>query len=214
MLGLLAAVGWGVVGAAAGVGVRLASVWLARREGLDPGRRPWQTYGPVVLTAVLFGAFAWRVGPGWLLLIRSLWLAVLVQVIFFDFEHQLILDRVLLPAGLAALVLSVFTPHLGLLAALLTGLVTGFVFLAVAALGSLLFKAEAMGLGDVKFSVFMGLVLGPGPTFSAVLVGLILAGVVAVLLVLLRLRTMRDSIPYGPFLAAGTLAALLVLGTG
>jgi leader peptidase (prepilin peptidase)/N-methyltransferase len=76
-----------------------------------------------------------------------------------------------------------------------------------------LFKAEAMGFGDVKFSVFMGLVLGPRPTFSAVVVGFILAGVVAVTLVVLRVRTMRDSIPYGPFLAAGAAAALFTLGT-
>ena len=72
--------------------------------------------------------------------------------------------------------------------------------------------AEAMGLGDVKFSVFMGLVLGLRPTLTAVFLGVILAGVAALGLVLLRRRTMRDSIAYGPFLAAGALAALFELG--
>ena len=89
--------------------------------------------------------------------------------------------------------------------------VMGALFLAMAALGSLVFKAEAMGLGDVKLSIFLGLILGPQPAFLAVLIGLILAGVVAGGLVLLRLRSMRDSIPYGPFLAAGVLAALYTL---
>jgi len=211
--GLAVAAGWGIVGLAVGVGVRAASVWLARGEGLEPGRRRWQTYGPVVLTGLLFGLFAWRMGLGTQLLIRSLWLAVLVQVIFFDFEHQLILDRVLLPAGLAAAALSFFTPGLGVVQSLLTGLVTGIVFLVLALAGSLLFKAEAMGFGDVKFSVFMGLVLGPRATFSAVVVGFIVAGLVAIGLVLLRLRSMRDSIPYGPFLAAGAVAALFTFST-
>lgn len=209
---LLVAVAWGLVGMAMGVLVRLASVWLARGEGLQAGRKRWQTVGPVVLVAVLFGLFGWQIGPNAVLLIRSLWLAILVQVIFFDLEHQLILDRVLLPAGAAALVLSHFTPDLGLLAALLTGLATGLVFVGVAALGSAVFKAEAMGFGDVKLSVFLGLILGPRPTFTAVLIGLILAGVVAMALVLLRIRTMKDSIPYGPFLAAGALTALYTLG--
>jgi len=212
MTGVLVAVGWGIVGLAVGAGVRAASVWLARAEGLQAGRRRWQSLGPVLLTGVLFGLFAWRIGPAPLLLIRSLWLAVLVQVIFFDFEHQLILDRVLLPAAVAAVVLSLFTPSLGLVTSLLTGLGTGLAFLALALLGTVVFKAEAMGFGDVKFSVFMGLVLGPRPTLSAVVVGFIVAGVVAVALVLLRLRTMRDSIPYGPFLAAGATAALFSLG--
>jgi len=111
----------------------------------------------------------------------------------------------------AALLLSLFTPHLGVLASVLTGVVMGALFLSMAALGSLVFKAEAMGLGDVKLSIFLGLILGPQPAFLAVLIGLILAGAVAGGLVLLRLRSMRDSIPYGPFLAAGALAALYTL---
>jgi leader peptidase (prepilin peptidase)/N-methyltransferase len=162
----------------------------------------------VALTAVLFGGFGWHVGPSWLLLIRSLWVAVLVQVIFFDLEHQLVLDRVLLPSAVAALVLSLVTPSLGPLSAFLTGLVTGLVFAAIAEIGSFVFRAEAMGYGDVKLSAFLGLILGPRPTFSAVVLGVILAGVVAVALLALRIRGMRDSISYGPFLAAGAIAAL------
>jgi prepilin signal peptidase PulO-like enzyme (type II secretory pathway) len=202
---------WGLAGAAAGAAVRIASVWLARGEELVPGRKPWQTYGPVVLTAALFAAFGWHLGATWALLIRSLWVAVLVQVIFFDLEHQLVLDRVLLPSAVAALALSLVTPGLGLVPAVLTGLVTGLVFAAIAEIGSLVFKAEAMGYGDVKLSAFLGLILGPRPTFSAVVLGVVLAGVVAVGLLVLRVRSMRDSISYGPFLAAGALAALYAL---
>jgi len=209
--GLAVATGWGLVGLFVGILVRMLSVRLARGEDLEAGRRPWQVYGPVAATAVLFAIFGWRIGAGPVLLIRSLWVALLVQVIFFDLEHQLILDRVLLPGAVAALLLSLFTPHLGVLASVLTGVVMGALFLAMAALGSLVFKAEAMGLGDVKLSIFLGLILGPQPAFLAVLIGLILAGAVAGGLVLLRLRSMRDSIPYGPFLAAGALAALYTL---
>ena len=213
MPGPALAAGWGLVGLLVGVLVRIVSVRLAQSEDLEAGRRPWQLYGPVVTTAVLFAIFGWKIGASPVLLIRSLWVAVLVQVIFFDLEHQLILDKVLLPGAAAALLLSLVSPHLGLVASVLTGVVAGAVFLAIAALGSAVFKVEAMGLGDVKFSVFLGLILGPQPTFIAVLIGLILAGVVASGLVLLRLRSMRDSIPYGPFLAAGALAALYTVGT-
>ena len=208
----LVSIVWGIAGLSLGMAVRRASVGLAQLEGLEPGSRPWQAYGPSVLAGLLFALFGWRLGATPLLLIRSVWILVLVQIIFFDLEHHLILDRVLLPAALAALVLSVVTPNLGWVSALLTGLGTGLVFLAIAAFGALLFHAEAMGMGDVKFSVFMGLVLGLRPTLTAVFVGVILAGVAALGLVLLRRRTMRDSIAYGPFLAAGALAALFELG--
>jgi prepilin signal peptidase PulO-like enzyme (type II secretory pathway) len=212
--GAVGAVAWALVGAAVGVGVRWLSVRLARWERLEPGARPWQVYGPVAITAALFGLFAWRFGATPVLLIRSLWLAVLVQVIFFDLEHRLILDRVLVPSAAAALLLSLVTPQLGWVQALVTGLVTGLVFLAIAVLGGLVFKAEAMGLGDVKFSVLMGLILGFPAILSAVLSGVILAGVIAIGLVVFRLRTMKDSIAYGPFLAMGALLALYRLPGG
>src|SRR5205823_1864513 len=85
---------------------------------------------------------------------------------------------------------------------------TGLVFLGIAELGAFVFKAEAMGYGDVKLCAFLGLVLGPRPTFNAIVLGVILAGVVAVGLLALRLRGMRDSISYGPFLAGGAVVVL------
>jgi prepilin signal peptidase PulO-like enzyme (type II secretory pathway) len=205
---------WGLVGIAIGSGIRWASVRLAHLEGLETGSEPWQVYGPPILAGVLFAIFGWRLGPAPLLLIRSLWVAVLVQVIFFDLEHHLILDRVLLPAGICALVLSVVTPNLGWLPALLTGLGTGLAFLAIAAVGALIFHAEAMGFGDVKFSAFLGLILGLRPTLAAVLLGVVLAGLVAFALVVMRRRGLHDSIAYGPFLAVGALFALFSLGSG
>jgi leader peptidase (prepilin peptidase)/N-methyltransferase len=204
----VAALVWLPVGTAVGVGVRRLSVRLGRSERLEPMARPWQVYGPIAACGVLFAAFGAAYGLSPLLLIRSLWVALLVHVIFFDLEHRLILDRVLLPSAAAALLLSVVTPQLGLLQAVLTGVGTGLVFLGIAVVGSFVFKAEAMGLGDVKFSALMGMMLGFPAILTAVLSGVILAGVVAVALVVLRVRSMKDSIAYGPFLAMGALLAL------
>jgi len=93
-----------IAGAGAGWAVRWGSVRLARIEGLEPGRKRWQEYGPPVLSAVVFAAFALVITPFPLLLVRSVFALVLVQVIFFDFEHRLILDRVMFPSmGLALL---------------------------------------------------------------------------------------------------------------
>ncbi len=203
---------WGLVGLAAGAGIRRANVWLAAREDLEAGHRAWQVYGPAIVLTLLYGAFGWRIGALPVLLIRSLWVAVLVQVIFFDFEHHLILDRVLLPAAGAALLLSILTPHLGWRVALLAGLGAGLVFLLIAGLGLVVFRTEALGLGDVKFAVFMGLTLGLPWVVYGVLTGVVLAGVISILLLATRLRGLKDAIAYGPYLAAGTLVELLRLG--
>jgi len=64
--------------------------------------------------------------------------------------------------------------------ALLTGLGAGLLFLAIAVIGSAIFKAEALGFGDVKMAVFIGLVLGLRPAVNAILTGIVLAGLVAI----------------------------------
>ena len=103
----LVAVLWAIVGAAGGWLVRWGSVRLARLEELEPGAKWWQRYGPPVLSAGLFAVYALQITSLPLLLVRSIFVLVLVQVIFFDFEHHLILDRVMFPAMALALLVSI-----------------------------------------------------------------------------------------------------------
>ncbi|HUZ88159.1 MAG TPA: A24 family peptidase [Candidatus Baltobacterales bacterium] len=208
MNSILLALGWGILGAAAGWAVRWGSVRLARLEELEPGSLPWQVYGPIVLSAALFAAFALRVSPLPLLALRSLFVLVLVQVIFFDFEHRLILDRVMFPSMVLALVVSLFGNPWW--AGIATGLAAGLLFLLIALVGAAIFKAEALGFGDVKLALFMGLLLGPLPTVQALFYGVFLAGVVSVALIIWR-RSMKGTIAYGPYLAAGALITLFQL---
>ncbi len=203
---------WLLVGAAAGFGVRQLSVWLARREELEPGFERWQVWGPVATAAVAFAAFGFVYGLGPLLMIKSLWVAVLVQVIFFDLEHRLILDRLMFPMMLAALLLSIWTPHLGWKQSLLAGLGAGAIFLAIALAGAGIFRTEVLGFGDVKLALFIGLILGFFPTLQALILGVVLAGVVSVALIVIRVKGLRDTIAYGPYLCAGAMWVLLSPG--
>jgi leader peptidase (prepilin peptidase)/N-methyltransferase len=202
---------WAVVGAAAGWLVRWGSVRLARLEGLEPGSKRWQVFGPPILSAVLFGVFATEPASLQLLALRSVFVLVLVQVIFFDMEHRLILDRVMFPAMALALIVSLF--HQPWWAGIATGLAAGLLFLLLALVGSAIFKAEALGFGDVKLALFMGLLLGPLPTITALFYGVFLAGVVSVGVIIWH-RSLKGSIAYGPYLAAGALIVLFQLGRG
>jgi leader peptidase (prepilin peptidase) / N-methyltransferase len=212
----LVAIGWTLVGALLGIVVRRGSVYLARKEGLEPGFERWQVWGPPILSAILFAVFGLVLGPQPLLLIRSLWVAVLVQVIFFDLEHRLILDRVMFPAMVLAILLSEFTPHMNWLVSVATGLGAGLLFLLIAVAGAAIFKREALGFGDVKLAAFMGLILGiaPGepPIIMALFFGVLLAGAAGVAMMVLRLKALRDTFAYGPYLAAGAVLTLLSLG--
>ena len=204
----LITIAWAVVGAGAGWFVRWGSVKLTRLEGLEPGFKRWQVYGPPLLSAALFAIFAYANASFPVLLLRSVFVLVLVQVIFFDLEHRLILDRVMFPAIAAALVLSLFGKPWW--AGIATGLGAGLVFLLLALMGSAIFKAEAMGFGDVKLVVFIGLLLGWPQTLTGIFYGVVLAGVASIGVIIFN-RSMKGTIAYGPYLAIGALIMLFTL---
>jgi len=214
----LVALLWAMVGAAAGWGVRLGSVRLARLEELEPGNVWWQQLGPPVLSAIVFAIYAYALSPFPLLVLRSVFALVLVQVIFFDFEHHLILDRVMFPAMVLALLVSLtplISDKLGLWgqawwAGIGMGIAAGLLFLLIALLGSALFKGEALGFGDVKLATLMGLLLGWPFTFTALFYGVLLAAIGAVAFIVAH-RSMKGTIAYGPYLAAAALLVLLQL---
>lgn len=162
--------------------------------------------------AVLFAAAAWRFGASWALPAYLLLFAALLAITVIDLEHYVIPNRLLVPVTAAAV------PLLGLGAlgegewgafvrALLAGLaVFGFLF----ALN--LFYSKGMGMGDVKLGFALGLYLGWigwGEVALGVFLSFLLGAVVGLGLMTLGLRGRKDAVPFGPFLAAGTLITVL-----
>ena len=222
---LLVALGWAVVGLGVGLGINLFSQWQASLEArtdpeLDPRMRPWEHGIAPTLSAVLFGLFAWQLGAGLLLLIDSVYVAILVQVFAFDLKHRYILDVVMLPAWAIALALAFVTPWSpgaswpgpDWRTAVLAALIAGAVFFVLFFLGTWLLGQEAFGFGDVKLAVFIGLCTGLTNLrmVHALLAGVYIGGAAAVLLLVTRRARMRQAVPYAPFLVAGTVLTLLV----
>ena len=75
----------------------------------------------------------------------------------------------------------------------------------------------SIGLGDAKLGALVGAVTGAGPTGAhlgaiyAVVAGVFIGGATALVLLVTRIRRLKDPIPYGPFLCAGA-ALILYLG--
>ena len=99
------------------------------------------------------------------------------------------------------------------LASLVVGLagivVGGGIIWSIRALGTLLLRREAMGLGDVKLMATSGLLLGPQGVLLAI--GCALVGGSVLGLVIWAVTRNRE-IPFGPFLALGVLAVLFYGG--
>ncbi len=72
--------------------------------------------------------------------------------------------------------------------------------------GKALFRKEAMGFGDVKLMGMVGAFIGWQGALLAFLAACVFGAVVGIALLVRR----RDThIPFGPYLAAGTLAVML-----
>lgn len=90
--------------------------------------------------------------------------------------------------------------------------VVPYLLAAVGAAGFLLFlhvitKGKGMGMGDVKYAVFMGLLLGPEKTVLAFYVAFVSGAIVGLVLMAVKKVKRKSVIPFGPFLILGTLVA-------
>jgi prepilin signal peptidase PulO-like enzyme (type II secretory pathway) len=67
-----------------------------------------------------------------------------------------------------------------------------------------------MGGGDLKLSVYLGIFLGFPLSIHAIYYGFLIGGVFATIILLLRKKSLKSKIPFGPFLVIGALLALLI----
>ena len=136
--------------------------------------------------------------------------ALLAFIFAVDLEHKLILDIAVFPAIAALLLIAAFFDHRAF-ASMLTGVIIyGGLFLCFYGLGFLLYHTEALGLGDVKLAVLIGILVGwPGIVQTLVLGGLFGAAI-SLLLLGMGTASRRTYIPYGIFMAIGALLGLLL----
>jgi leader peptidase (prepilin peptidase)/N-methyltransferase len=215
---LLFALGWALVGGAVGVGLNYLTRRLARFEEIEFNQSQIDMLLMPALAAVLFFLFAFQLGSQRLLFIDSVLVAILVQVLAFDLKTRYILDLVMFPSWVIALALSFVTPWTPAFTwpwpdwrtAPVAAAIAGGVFLLLYFGGQLIFGAEAFGFGDVKLAVFIGMATGVSNlrVAHALLYGVFLGGFVAIILLVTRIRKMKEAVPYGPFLTLGTLLVL------
>jgi leader peptidase (prepilin peptidase)/N-methyltransferase len=150
-----------------------------------------------------------RYGPTLQFLFFALYTAILVLITVTDLERRLILNVVTFPSMLLALIGSFFLPEISWKSALL-GWATGYAtFYILALAGNLLVGPGALGGGDVTLAAFIGMAVGFPLIVEALLLTILVGGAVSLLLLITGIRSMRDYIPYGPFLVIGGWVTLI-----
>jgi leader peptidase (prepilin peptidase) / N-methyltransferase len=188
--------------------------WLRLRGKCRQCEAPIPLRYPLVEVgcAVLFIAAAIRFGPSWALPAYLVLFAALLAISVIDLEHYIVPNRITVPLTLASV------PLIGLASlgegdgsAFVRSFLGGFAFFAFLLVLNLLYP-KGMGMGDVKLSFVLGIHLGWlgwGEVFLGAFLSFLLGAVISLALVAVRRRGGKDFVPFGPFLALGTVLAVL-----
>lgn len=144
---------------------------------------------------------------------------ILIPVFFIDLKHMIIPNGLVLTGligGAAVFAYHVFvkpfelyesslwyTPLIGMFSA------SGFLFF-VAIIGLIIYKNDgAMGMGDVKIFMPIGLFFGWKLALLTLFLSVLLGGITSIILLILKIKGRKSAIPFGPFIIAAALFAAL-----
>jgi leader peptidase (prepilin peptidase)/N-methyltransferase len=136
-------------------------------------------------------------------------LAVLTA--FIDYEHFIIPNKITYPVLLLGLGAAPFFPELwgigiknpwttlGVACASIS--VCAGLLVVLSSIGKFIFKRDVLGWGDIKYIAAVAAVFGPISTFFILFVASVLGAVSGLLLIALKKKKLRSSIPFGVSLA-------------
>lgn len=195
-----------VLGLGIGVILNICADRLPQGGLADPlSRRHAARWGIVLLISAVLLAHLQRV-HGWSVdfVTQATYCSLLLLIAVIDLEHSLI-PNILVGSGvLLALGFNAFHPAPGLAAALGGAAAGGGVFLLMA-----LARRNALGMGDVKLALLIGMMTGFPWVLQALTLGILLGGLAAAVLIVTRARKPKQYMPYAPYLVAGGVATLL-----
>lgn len=163
-------------------------------------------------TAGLFAAAAVRFGATWQLPAFCIFFASLLAVSVIDLDLYIIPNRVVYPTlFITAPLLAVAAAAEGTWGQLRNAAIGGAVGFGVLLVIHVAVP-RGMGFGDVRLAGVIGMMLGwlgLRYLFLGLFLAFLLAAVIGLVLIATRLRTRKDAVPFGPFLASGAVLAVL-----
>jgi leader peptidase (prepilin peptidase) / N-methyltransferase len=168
------------------------------------------------LNAFFYLLVFWRFGLEWRSVIYGIFCSALIVITFIDLDFQIIPDRITLPGIPVGLVAGSFllpdpflrATELGYMSSLI-GAACGFgFFYAVAFLSLRILKKEGMGGGDIKMMAMVGGFLGWKAVLLTTFLGSLCGAIVGLGLMAFKGKEKGSLIPFGPFLALGSLVSL------
>lgn len=161
---------------------------------------------PVVefLTGILFVSCFHVVGMGSELIRFLILTSFLIVITFIDYDHQLILDKVLIWFAGIGILMNLYIGYPNITDMIIAAVTGGGVMLVIAVI-----TRGGMGGGDIKFVAVLGLWFGLKFIILTLFLSFVIGGLGSVVLLLFKFKGRKDFIPFGPFIAIGALITAL-----
>ena len=167
----------------------------------------WQYPVVELITGLGFFSF-WYATSYYVPITFSAWIIFSSFLVMFvtDIKYQIIPDSMVIASLLSSLAWVWFgLPHGEFLSHILSAMGSCLLFFAL----WLITKKRGMGLGDVKLSFVLGILLGYPQIVMALYVAFLTGALAGVILILRGAKTLKSKIAFGPFLIIGTTAIIL-----
>jgi leader peptidase (prepilin peptidase)/N-methyltransferase len=194
-------------------------LWLRGRCRYCRAPIPRRVLGMEIGIGALLPLLYWHYHLSAALGVIAFYCCLFIVLLVIDWEKGLILNRLVYPSMIAAVLISIFLHGsvdvfiLGNSIALLPpgiaqAAIGGAIGFGIALLVVLLSRG-GMGFGDVKMAALIGLVVGFPIVFFTLVMAAIFGGIVAVILLLLKKKKRKEAIPFGPALSLATIVTLI-----
>jgi leader peptidase (prepilin peptidase)/N-methyltransferase len=185
--------------------------WLVLRGRCKACAAPISLRYPLVeaLTGLLFGLAAWHFGFTAAGLGALILIAALLALTAIDFDTQLLPDDITLPLLWVGLTLNAFNVFTDLRSAVFGAMVGYLSLWSVYWLFKIFTGKEGMGYGDFKLLAALGAWLGWQMLPLTILLSSLVGAVVGISMMAFARHGRNVPIPFGPYLAAAGLIALV-----
>ncbi|WP_172856669.1 A24 family peptidase [Thermoanaerobacterium sp. RBIITD] len=130
--------------------------------------------------------------------------AVLVAITFIDIEHKIIPNKIILTGLIGGIIFRVLLYNYGILDYVIGFALGGGILLLIS-----IISGGGMGGGDIKLMALIGLFVGWKLTLTTLFIAVLLGAIGGIILIILKVKTRKDYIPFGPYISMACLISIL-----
>lgn len=135
--------------------------------------------------------------------VKSIFLGSIVLIVsMIDFKHFIIPDSISLFTFITGIIFNVIIRDISIKSLIFAFLLGGGLLFIIAMFGP-------MGGGDIKIMAGFSLYLGLSKTIMALFLSFTLGGIIGVLLIISKIKSRKDVIPFGPYLGLGSFISFM-----